>query len=153
MRATALAHAVLCWCRWLSSNQISTIANGTFAGLTALTELYGAGLWAGMSLLRFVLAWIWGAEGWQSFPRPASFVNGIITSSLPFLFPDLHMLGAINSVPFWLLLATHTHARVCVCVCVCVFVCVGFSACVLVCARCVDVMSWRMGVNDSAANF
>jgi hypothetical protein len=28
----------------LSYNQISTIANGTFAGLTALTQLYGAGL-------------------------------------------------------------------------------------------------------------
>jgi hypothetical protein len=29
----------------LYSNQISTIANGAFTGLTALTELYGAGLW------------------------------------------------------------------------------------------------------------
>ncbi len=63
MLVTALAHAVLCWCRWLDSNQMSTIANGTFSGLTALTELYGAGLWAGWSLLRLVLAWIWGAEG------------------------------------------------------------------------------------------
>jgi hypothetical protein len=29
----------------LNNNQISTIANGTFAGLTALQYLYGAGLW------------------------------------------------------------------------------------------------------------
>jgi hypothetical protein len=43
---TALADAVLCRCRRLDSNQIRTIANGAFAGLTALTELYGAGLWA-----------------------------------------------------------------------------------------------------------
>jgi hypothetical protein len=43
--ATALAHAVFCRRRWLTSNQISTIANGAFAGLTALTELYGTGLW------------------------------------------------------------------------------------------------------------
>jgi hypothetical protein len=31
-------------CRYLDSNQISTIANGTFAALTVLTQLYGAGL-------------------------------------------------------------------------------------------------------------
>jgi hypothetical protein len=30
----------------LYSNQISTIANGAFAGLTGLTYLYDAGLWA-----------------------------------------------------------------------------------------------------------
>ncbi len=42
---TALAHAVVCLRRELYNNQISTIANGTFAGLTALTVLYGAGLW------------------------------------------------------------------------------------------------------------
>jgi hypothetical protein len=47
----ALAHAVACRRRDLDSNQISTIANGAFAGLTALTDLYDAGLWGGRSLL------------------------------------------------------------------------------------------------------
>jgi hypothetical protein len=37
--ATALAHAVACRRRELHSNQISTIANGAFAGLTALSSL------------------------------------------------------------------------------------------------------------------
>jgi hypothetical protein len=40
----ALAHVVVCRRRDLSSNQISTIANGTFARLTALQSLYDAGL-------------------------------------------------------------------------------------------------------------
>ncbi len=39
-----MTDAVACRCRVLSNNQISTIANRTFAGLTALTELYGVGL-------------------------------------------------------------------------------------------------------------
>jgi hypothetical protein len=43
--ATALAHMVVCRRRWLFSNQISTIADGAFAGLTALTQLYDSGLW------------------------------------------------------------------------------------------------------------
>jgi hypothetical protein len=43
--ATALAHAVVCRRRRLNGNQISTIASGTFSGLTVLTELYGPGLW------------------------------------------------------------------------------------------------------------
>ncbi len=42
---TALTHAVVCRRRRLESNQISTIANGAFTGLTALTWLYDAGLW------------------------------------------------------------------------------------------------------------
>ncbi len=42
--ATALAHAVVCRRRQLYNNQISTIASGAFAGLTALTLLYAAGL-------------------------------------------------------------------------------------------------------------
>jgi hypothetical protein len=46
--ATALADVVLCRRRRLNSNQISTIANGAFAGLTALTDLYDAGLWVGL---------------------------------------------------------------------------------------------------------
>jgi hypothetical protein len=41
----AHAHTVVCWRRVLSSNQFTTIANGTFAGLTALRDLYVAGLW------------------------------------------------------------------------------------------------------------
>ncbi len=47
MSTNALVHAVVCLGRDLSFNRISTIANGTFAGLTALTSLYGVGLWAG----------------------------------------------------------------------------------------------------------
>jgi hypothetical protein len=49
--ATALAHAVVCRRRWLHNNTISTISNGAFAGLTALTELYDTGLWAAWFLL------------------------------------------------------------------------------------------------------
>ncbi len=45
MCTNALVHAVVCLGRDLFSNQISTIANGAFAGLTALTTLYGTGLW------------------------------------------------------------------------------------------------------------
>ncbi len=44
MLVTALAHAVVVRRRYLYNNQISTIANGTFAELTALSELYSAGL-------------------------------------------------------------------------------------------------------------
>jgi asparagine N-glycosylation enzyme membrane subunit Stt3 len=51
MCTNALVHAVVCLRRRLSSNQISIIANGTFAGLTALTWLYGVGLW--------VLGYLW----------------------------------------------------------------------------------------------
>ncbi len=51
MCTNALAHAVVCLGRVFSSNQISSIANGAFAGLTALTQLYGAGLWA-VSVIR-----------------------------------------------------------------------------------------------------
>jgi hypothetical protein len=45
VRATALANAVVCRARLLQDNQISSIAKGTFAGLTALTQLCDAGLW------------------------------------------------------------------------------------------------------------
>jgi hypothetical protein len=47
---TSLTHGMILL-RWLYSNKISTIANGTFAGLTALTRLYGAGLLAGWVFL------------------------------------------------------------------------------------------------------
>jgi hypothetical protein len=40
------AHTVVCRRRRLQGNGISTITNGTFAELTALQVLYGAGLWA-----------------------------------------------------------------------------------------------------------
>jgi hypothetical protein len=50
----APAHAVVYPYRGLDNNQISTIANGAFAGLTALTGLYGAGLWV-LGYLWFVL--------------------------------------------------------------------------------------------------
>jgi hypothetical protein len=43
----------------LSANQISSIANGTFAGLTALPELYdGAVGWADFFACLLVFAWI-----------------------------------------------------------------------------------------------
>ncbi len=64
MCSIALVHAVVCRRRDLSFNQISTIANGTFAGLTALTSLYGVGLWAGRVIFGacfLMLAWMWGA--------------------------------------------------------------------------------------------
>jgi hypothetical protein len=51
VRTTALAHMVVCRYSDLSFNQISIVANGTFARLTALAELYGAGMKAGLSLL------------------------------------------------------------------------------------------------------
>jgi hypothetical protein len=35
----------------LDQNQISTIVHGTFAGLTALREMYGAWLWTGVFFL------------------------------------------------------------------------------------------------------
>jgi hypothetical protein len=82
VRATALAHAVVCRRRYLYNNQISSIANESFARLTALTWLYGAGLWAWAAFVSccLVLAWMWGLLNLY-----ASFYNGIITSSLPFL--------------------------------------------------------------------
>jgi hypothetical protein len=60
--ATALAHGLVFRRRHLSNNQISTIANGAFAGLTALTRLYDVGLWAG-------LAWSLDAQGCNWFLR------------------------------------------------------------------------------------
>jgi hypothetical protein len=51
---TALADAVACRRRQVDSNRISTIANGAFTGLTALTWLYGAWLW-GLGYLWFSL--------------------------------------------------------------------------------------------------
>jgi hypothetical protein len=45
----AFAHTVVCRRRDLHGNQISTVANGAFAGLTALTRL---------SALRLLLVWL-----------------------------------------------------------------------------------------------
>jgi hypothetical protein len=55
IHAATLAHAVVCRGRYLSSNEISSIANGAFGGLTALTYLYDVGLRVGLSLL--LVAW------------------------------------------------------------------------------------------------
>jgi hypothetical protein len=67
VHATALAYAVVCRRRYLFSNQISSIANGAFAGLTALTSLYGAGLSMHVGWVVFacclLFAWMRGAEG------------------------------------------------------------------------------------------
>jgi hypothetical protein len=75
---TALAHAVVCRRRYLSNNQISTIANGAFAGLTALTDLYGAGLW-----VRVIFGSRCLVLAWMRFPRaylrPAFFHNRTFT--------------------------------------------------------------------------
>ncbi len=57
--AIALAHAVVCRRRRLDSNQIRTIANGAFSGLTALTQLYGAGLWVGVIFGACCLVFAW----------------------------------------------------------------------------------------------
>jgi hypothetical protein len=68
MCAIALAHAVVCRCRDLSYNQISTIANGTFTGLTALQYLYDAGVgWADLILAAWPLH---GSEVLGGFYRP-----------------------------------------------------------------------------------
>ncbi len=83
---TALAYAVVCRCRDLWNNQISTIANGTFTGLTALTQLYGAGLW-GFWLSLVLVAWSLHGCGHlfpRAYSRPAFFYNGMFTSFLPF---------------------------------------------------------------------
>jgi hypothetical protein len=61
---TALSHAVVCRRRTLHNNRISTIANGVFTGLTALTQLYGVGLcgsWVIFVALCLVVAWMRGA--------------------------------------------------------------------------------------------
>jgi hypothetical protein len=73
VRATALAHAVVCRRRWLFSNQISTIANGAFAGLTALSWLYdaGFGFWVVFGACCLVFASMRGDDG--SFPRAQLF--------------------------------------------------------------------------------
>jgi ammonia channel protein AmtB len=63
---TALAHALVCWRRSLHMSQISTIADGAFAGLVALTRLYGAVLWPGSVVFVAccsVLALMWVAGG------------------------------------------------------------------------------------------
>jgi hypothetical protein len=76
---TALAHAVVCRRRWLYTNQISTIANGAFTGLTALTELYGAGLWGFMVM--FGSRWCLHGCGDlfpQAYLRPAFSYNGML---------------------------------------------------------------------------
>jgi hypothetical protein len=79
---TALAHAVVFRRRDLANNNISTISNGAFNGLTALTELYAAGLWLGLSLV-LGACWIWGRFP-RVYLRPAFFFNGMCTSFLPF---------------------------------------------------------------------
>jgi hypothetical protein len=82
--ATALTHAVVCRCRSLHSNQISTIASGAFSGLTALRILYDAGLLVGLFLL--LAAWCLHVSEalrvifFRTYFRPASFWNCIITS-------------------------------------------------------------------------
>ncbi len=88
VRATALAHAVVSRCRALYMNQISTITNGTFAGLTALTELYGAGLWAGLSSL--LAAWcLHGSEAPRGLLQNCYSLHGHFSSPLAFFSHSL----------------------------------------------------------------
>jgi hypothetical protein len=67
----------------LFTNQISTIANGAFTGLTALQVLYDMGLWGFMVIL---LAALHGCGHLfpRAYLRPAFFYNGMFTSFLPF---------------------------------------------------------------------
>jgi hypothetical protein len=58
---TALAHAVACRRRNLNNNQISMIDNGAFTGLTALRNLYDAGLWG----LGYCCFWLLGCSGFS----------------------------------------------------------------------------------------
>jgi hypothetical protein len=84
---TALSHAVVYWRRSLPKNQIGTIANGAFTGLTALTNLYDAGLWG--------LGYLWvsllggcmdGSLVRRALLKPAFFSqrHGMFISFLPF---------------------------------------------------------------------
>ncbi len=75
MRVTVLAHTVVFRHRTLSNNLISSIANRSFAVLTALTGLYDAGCWlCCLCCSWLVFARMLGAEG--QF-QPASLYNGI----------------------------------------------------------------------------
>ncbi len=144
---TAPAHAVVCRCRSLWGNRISTIANGTFAGLTALTELYGAVLW-GKGYL-----WLWLLVGCMD----AGLIRRAYLISAYFLQWHVHLVSAFptNSCIFlhmiacslliasfflvcWVLsMCVLSGFRcecvgVCVCVCVCVCVLVSVRMCVRV---------------------
>jgi hypothetical protein len=71
---TVLSHAVVCRRRYLGSNQISTIANGVFTGLTALLELYDAGL-----LVLFYLCCGCLVLAWMRGPVPPELVCGLLS--------------------------------------------------------------------------
>jgi hypothetical protein len=84
VRATTLAHAVVCRRRWLDSNQISTIASRAFHGLTALEILYDAGLWARLSSL--LAAWCThGCGALRDYFTGLFPLGSIITSFMHFL--------------------------------------------------------------------
>jgi hypothetical protein len=122
MHMIALAHAVVCRRRWLNNNQISTIGNGAFAGLTALTQLYDTAV--GLCLL--LAAWCSHGFG---------LISGLLLETLTFLsyslvpFPDMLTHMGPSLYPFF-----YSNLLVCVCVCVCM--------CVCVCVCVVDIMSW-----------
>jgi hypothetical protein len=133
-RSTALSHAVVCRRRYLSRNKISTIASGTFAGLTALTQLYGAGL-----LALLLTAWCWyGSEALRGGLRPYSMTFFVLLSHFSLAHAHtLSFLGTIAPSPFPLIFAF------CLCVCVCGDCGGGFYG----------YQRGKDGENDSVANF
>ncbi len=136
---TALSHAVVCRRRYLYNNQISTIANGAFTGLTALTELYGAGLWGFWLSLAVAAWWLHGCGGLsrRAYLRPAFFYNGMACSPRCYHLNKLLFISAHDCMPSthrFILSCFFVYEYVCVCmyvyasgfwcVCVCVLVCV-----------------------------
>jgi hypothetical protein len=77
----------------LHANQISTIANGAFTGLTALRVLYGAGLWGFWLSLAVAAWWLHGCGGLlrRAYLRPAFFYNGMACSPRFYFFFQYHL--------------------------------------------------------------
>jgi hypothetical protein len=151
---TALSHAVVCRCRQLQGNQISTIANGAFVGLTALDRLYGAGLWGlvlSVGSRCLVFAWMWGPS--PGFYEACCLLTMTfspcycLSDKLLFLSAHYCMLSTHRCILSCLLVFDYVCVFVCVCECVCVLVC--FGVCSYVCARTrmwvlFDIMNGRM---------
>jgi hypothetical protein len=97
----ALTHAVVCRRRRLHSNQISTIADGAFAGLTALLSLYGAGLWAGRGQFVFFVFFYFCLRAVRaSAARLVSGLRCAIFLTLSVLHPPLRDLLPVRSSLF-----------------------------------------------------
>jgi hypothetical protein len=134
MLVTALAHAVVFLRRQLQGNQISTIDNGTFAGLTALTELYGAGLWVRdvLNACCLVFAWMWGAEGlfagllllvliFSSYPvRRLPMLSHSFYGTMLFFFAFLHRALFLDiQIEVYVQICMYLYLCLCVHMCLC----------------------------------